>query len=295
MNKQDKILVTGASGLIGSALIRLLISEGYDNLISSKHSDVDLTQQEAVQSYFYHTAPDYVFHLAAHVGGIAENNSNPAKFIYRNTLMQCNVFEAAKEGNVKKLLFPGSACAYPKKALQPIKEQDFLEGTPEPTNLAYAIAKINGIVMAQSYAKEYGMNVVLPMVANTYGPGDRSTHVIPDMMKRFRENKHETVFWGTGAPLREFIHADDVARAFLFLMQHYDSPEIINVGTMQEISIKNLAILIAAIGGYSGNISFDDTKPDGISRKALDSSRLRAMGWKPEISLDHGLKAAYDH
>ncbi len=286
MEKDSKILVTGASGMIGSALVRLLKAQGYENIVTER---IDLIEQEAVQNYFYNVSPNYVFHLAGHVGGIAQNHSESADFIYYNTIMQCNVFEAARELGVKKLLFPGSACAYPAKALQPIKEQDFLHGKPESTNLAYALAKQNGIVMAQSYAKQYGMKVVLPMIANTYGPNDRSTHVIPDMIRKFRAAKDTITLWGSGMVRREFIHADDVAFALLFLMKNYDFPEIINVGTMEEIQIRTLAYKIAEICGYDGKINFDTSKPEGVKRKVLDSTRLYNLGWRPKIKLDDGL------
>lgn len=290
MEKQSKILVTGASGLIGGALVRLLKAEDYENIFSPSRNEIDWTEQEAVQSYFYHTSPDYVFHLAAQVGGIQCNNSSPVQFSYNNTLMYCDVFEQSYQSGVKKLLFPGSACAYPKKALQPIKEENFLKGKSEITNIAYALAKQNGIIMAQSYAKQYGMNVVLPMVANTYGKNDRSSHVIPMMMEKFSAASDEVVLWGTGFPLREFIHADDVASAFLFLMQNYDSSEIINVGTQEEISIRQLSQWIGFDKyGYTGKITFDVSKPDGVARKILDSSKIRSMGWEPKIKLYEGI------
>ncbi len=294
MEKTSHILVTGASGLIGSALVRLLKAEGYENVLTPTHEELDLRVQMEVTRYWAKHNPEYVFHLAAVVGGIQANSVYPVKFIFDNTQMQCNVF-AASSGirQVKKLLFPGSACAYPKDALQPIKESSFLQGIPEPTNLAYAVAKINGIIMAQSYAKQYGMKVVLPMVANTYGIGDKSSHVIPMMIEKFCHPN--PIFWGTGTPLREFIYADDVADAFLFLMLNYDSTasDIINVGTEEEIPIKELATKISILANaYSWR--FDDSKPDGAMRKCLDSSRIRAMGWRPKISLDEGLKRVID-
>lgn len=294
MQKQDQILVTGASGLIGSALVRLLKNEGYENLLTPTSDEIDCRLSEDVDDYFLAENPDYVFHLAAHVGGIQENNNNPAQFIYSNTVMQCVIFNACRFTGVKKLLFPGSACAYP-VLNRPIRESDFLGGPVESTNLAYAVAKQNGIVMAQSFAKQYGMNVVLPMVANAYGIGDNSSHVIPDFIKTFRSEDSDAILWGTGSVLREFIYADDVASAFLFLMENYNSSEVINVGTMEEISIINLAKMIANLFGYSRRISTNSEKPDGVSRKLLDSSKIYAMGWKPKVSLKEGLRRVIDN
>lgn len=288
MQKSSRILVTGASGLIGRSLVKLLQQEGYKNVFTPSHKAVDLCSQKQCNSLFWAIEPEYVFHLASHVGGIADNNDHPAQFVYDNTMMHCNVFDAANQVHVKKILFPGSACAYPAITDRMIKETDFLTGPPESTNIAYAAAKINGIIMAQAYAKEYGIKVVLPMVANTYGPGDKSSHVIPMMIEKFKDMKDVTL-WGTGLPMREFIHADDVARAFLFLMQNYDSSEIINVGTMREISIQNLAVYTGMCFDASHIIRFDDSKLDGVARKCLDSTRLKAFGWMPTIGLAEGL------
>jgi GDP-L-fucose synthase len=225
----------------------------------------------------------------------------PAQFIYDNTVMQTNVFASAYKSGVKKLLFPGSACTYPKWAPQPVKEGEFMNGPVEPTNIAYAAAKINGIIMAQSFAREYKMNIIIPMLTNTYGVGDNfspeSSHVIPALMKRFHEaragNLPEVVLWGSGNPLREFIYVDDAADAFIFLMQKYDSYDTVNAGSMQEISVKSLAELIAKVVGYSGNITLDASKPDGAPRKILDSGKLFALGWKPKVSLEEGLRQMY--
>lgn len=293
MEKSSRILITGSSGLIGSALVRLLKKEGYKNLLIPSHQELDFCNQSACYLYFHSNNPDYVFHLAAAVGGIQENIQSPAMLISVNTIMHCNILEACRAYNVRKLLFPGSACAYPANALQPIKESSLLHGIPEITNLAYAIAKINGIVMAQSYARQYDMSVVLPMVANTYGKNDRSSHVIPMMMKKFQD-AHHVIIWGTGKPLREFIYADDVASAFLFLMLNYDSSEIVNVGTGVEYSIAALAHNIKHVMNYKGTVGWDETKPDGIGRKCLDSSRIRAMGWEPKITLEEGLRRIID-
>lgn len=301
MEKLANILITGASGMIGSALARLTALEGYTHVLTPSHAELELRDQRAVAEWFAAHRPEYVFHLAARVGGIHANSHFPGQFLYDNTQMQLNVLEAARKHGVRKLLFPGSACTYPKFAEQPVKEESFLTGPIEPTNLAYATAKINGLVMAQSYAREYGMKVCLPMPTNTYGLGDNfapeASHVIPGLMKRFHEAKlaglEEVVMWGTGTPLREFLYSDDAASGLLFLMQHYDSPDIINLGTMQEVSIGDLARKIASVVGYTGRITQDTSKPDGAPRKLLDSSRLFALGWQPQVGLEEGLKRMY--
>lgn len=302
MEKNDTILITGASGMIGSALARVLKDQGYSRVLTPTHAELELRDQAAVKSYFIEKQPQFVFHLAARVGGIHANSTYPGQFAYDNTQMQCNVFEAARLSGVAKLLFPGSACTYPKLAPQPVKEAEFLNGYIEPTNLAYASAKISGIIMAQSYAREYGMKVVVPMPTNTYGVGDnfdpKASHVIPALMQRFhdaaQQNLPEVVMWGTGSPLREFIYVDDVADAFIFLMKQYHSHEIINVGTMQEITIRDLAQKVAEVTDYKGKISLDATKPDGAPRKLLDSTRLFELGWRPKIDLPEGLMNMYN-
>jgi len=297
------ILITGASGLIGSSLVRELKAAGYKHLLTPPHAELELRDAQATEAYFLKHKPHVVFHLAARVGGIHANHAHPAQFIYDNTAMQLNVFEAARKAGVAKLLFPGSACTYPKMAAQPVKESEFLNGQIEPTNVAYAAAKINGIVMAQSYAREYGMRVVIPMPTNTYGIGDNfnpeASHVIPALMRRFHEakakNLPEVTIWGTGTPLREFIYVDDVANALIFLMLHYEDSQIINVGTMQEVTIADLARQIAQITKYKGKILFDSEKSDGAPRKMLDSSRLFGLQWQPRISLSEGLARMYHH
>ncbi len=302
MNSANIILITGASGMIGSALQKRLMKDGYSNLLTPSHSELDLRDVQATASYFNSHKPEYVFHLAARVGGIQANSKYPAQFIYDNTAMQTSVFEAAHKSGVKKLLFPGSACTYPKLAKQPVMESELLTGSVEPTNIAYAVAKINGIIMAQSFAQEYGMSIVIPMLTNTYGVGDSfntdKSHVIPALMQRFRDaklsNLPEVVIWGTGKALREFIYVDDVVDAFIFLMQSLESHDIINVGTMQEVSINELAHKIAQIAGYTGKIHFDTEKPDGAPRKILDSNKLFGMGWKPGMKLEEGLRLMYD-
>ena len=300
MKINSKILVTGSSGMVGGALVRQLKNHSSD-VLTPTHQDLDLRDQAKVRQYFEQHQPEYVFHLAAIVGGIHANNTYPARFIYDNTQMHCNVIEAAHTHGVKKLLFPGSACTYPKMAPQPIRENCFLDGLIEPTNVAYAAAKINGIVMCQAYAREHEMNAIVPMPTNSYGVGDnfnpQASHVIPGLMLRFHQakvtNLDEVVLWGSGEPLREFIYVDDFADALIFLMKNYDSKEIINLGTMQEISIINLAHKIAATIGYTGRVSLDTTRPDGAPRKCLDSNKLFALGWKPKVGLDEGLKRMY--
>ncbi len=303
MKIHEAILITGASGMIGGALVRILRKEGYTNLLTPTHAALELRDARAVQDYFNTHKPAYVFHLAARVGGIHANAAYPAEFVHDNTAMQLHVFEAARKAGVHKILFPGSACTYPKFAPQPVKEEEFLNGKVEHTNIAYAAAKINGIILAQSYAKQYGMGVVVPMPTNTYGVGDnfnpQASHVIPALMQRFHEakmnNAQEVVIWGSGEPLREFLYVEDAADALIFLMKDRESAEIINVGTMEEISIGDLAQKIAQSVGYKGKIALDVTKPDGAPRKMLDSTPLFALGWRPQTSLSDGLSRMYFH
>jgi GDP-L-fucose synthase len=302
MKKTSKILITGGSGMAGTALARLLHDKNYSNILSPSHQNLDLIQQDKVEDYFAQHQPEYIFHLAAIVGGIYANNTYPSDFIYNNTIMHCNILRAAHKNGARKVLFPGSACTYPKLAPQPIMEASFLDGKIESTNLAYAAAKINGIVMAQSFAKQYGLSIVIPMPTNAYGVGDNFSpehaHVIPALIKRFHEaklnNQLVVEIWGTGTPLREFMYVDDFASGLLFLMENYDSPEIINLGTMEEISIGKLAHQIAAIVGYQGKIVLDTTKPDGAPRKCLNGEKMLAMGWRPQIHLEEGLRRTYE-
>jgi GDP-L-fucose synthase len=302
MKTNTKILITGSTGMVGGALLKQLKSFSA-TLLTPTHQELDLRDQSLVMQYFAEHQPQYVFHLAAIVGGIHANNTYPAKFIYDNTQMHCNVIQAAHAYGVEKLLFPGSACTYPKMAPQPIAEKYFLDGLIEPTNVAYAAAKINGIVMCQAFAREHQMNAIVPMPTNSYGIGDnfnpQASHVIPGLMQRFHQAKvddlAEVVLWGTGKPVREFIYVDDLADALIFLMNNYDSHEIINVGTMQEISIAELAHKIAATVGYSGKISLDIERPDGAPRKCLDSNKLFDLGWKSTVNLDVGLAGMYQH
>lgn len=303
MHMLAKILITGSTGMIGTALVKQLVQGGYTQLLTPTHQQLDLCHQTQVAHYFERHQPEYVFHLAARVGGIYANSHYPAQFIYENTQMHCNVIHSAAQYQVKKLLFPGSACTYPKLAPQPIAEKSFLDGLIEPTNLAYATAKINGIVMCQAYRQQHGLNAIVPMPTNAYGIGDNFdptfSHVIPALMQRIHDAKKQQlpsiVLWGTGQSLREFIYVDDFANALIFLMQAYDGAELINVGSMQEISIIELAKKIAQIVGYEGDIELDVSKPDGAPRKCLDSSKLFELGWQPKISLQEGLSCMYRH
>lgn len=302
MNKNSKIFIAGHSGLVGNAIFRLLKSEGYANLIVATHSGLNLEDEKAVIEFFKNNKPEYVFLCAALVGGIMENKSRPAEFIYRNLKIQNNIIESSRQYDVKKLLFMGSSCIYPRLSKQPIKEEYLMTGKLEPTNEAYAIAKIAGISMCQSYRKQYGCNYISVMPTNIYGPGDslgsRKAHVIPALMKKFIEAKNkkqnELVLWGTGKAKREFLHTEDLARASLFLMKKYDDGEIINIGTGEDISIKKLAQIIAKITQYSGKITWDTNKPDGMPRKLLDVKKINDLGWKHSIDLEDGLKQTYD-
>lgn len=301
MKKNSKILITGSGGMVGSSLAKNLSNLGYSNLILPKKNDLDLRNQLEVENFFKKQNPEYIFHLAAIVGGIHANNSYPAKFIYDNTQMHLNVIESSNKIGVKKLLFPGSACTYPRLASQPISEESFLSGLLEPTNLAYAVAKINGIVTAQSYSKQFGLNVVVPMPTNAYGVGDNfdieNSHVIPALIRRFYDaklkNEKEILIWGSGNAMREFIYVDDLSDGLIFLMLNYNDSKIINIGSMQEISIKDLAFKIAKIVNYEGQIKFDISKPDGMPRKCLNSSKIHELGWKAKVSIDEGLEKTF--
>lgn len=308
MNKNSKVYVAGHRGLVGSAIWRVLSSEGYENLVGRSHRELDLEDQGQVQQFFDTEKPDYVFLAAARVGGIHANNTYPADFIYNNIQIQNNVIDAAYRSGVQKLLFLGSSCIYPKFAKQPMDEGQLLDGKLEPTNEPYAIAKIAGIVMCQSYNRQYGTNFISVMPTNLYGPGDNyhpeNSHVIPGLLRRFHEakeqNKEEVVVWGTGSPLREFLYSEDLARACVFLMANYDAGEdstggeIVNIGSGIEVSIKELAETVKRVVGFEGKLTFDSTKPDGTPRKLLDVSRLHGMGWQHKIDLESGLKLAYE-
>jgi GDP-L-fucose synthase len=301
MNKSDKIYIAGHGGLVGSAILRLLSSRGYSNIIFRSHSELDLTDQANVMDFFKQERPDYVFLTAAKIGGIHANSTYPGDFIRDNLLIQANIIDAAYKSNTKKLLFLGSSCIYPKFALQPIKEEYLLTAELEPTNEWYAIAKIAGIKMCQAYRKQYGFDAISLMPTNLYGPGDNfnleDSHVLPALIRKFHEakkgNKSEMIVWGTGTPGREFLHVDDLADAMLFLMVNYQGAEILNVGVGKDISIQELAELIKKITGYNGKIVFDSSKPDGTPRKLLDISKVKKLGWSPKISLEQGIESTY--
>ena len=301
MNFSDRIFVAGHSGLAGSAIVRELRRQGFRNLILKSHRETDLSSRDAVDRLFASEKLDYVFQAAAKVGGILANSQYPATFLYENLAIELNVIDSAWRHGVKKLAFLGSSCIYPKLAAQPLKEEYLLTGPLEPTNEAYAIAKIAGIKLCQAYRAQYGFHAICLMPTNLYGPGDNfdpeSSHVIPALIRKFedarRNGHHEVTVWGTGTPRREFLHVDDLACAALFLMQNYDEAGIVNVGTGEDITISDLARLIARIVGYSGQIVFDPGKPDGTPRKLLDTSKLRILGWQHRIGLEEGIRATY--
>jgi GDP-L-fucose synthase len=301
MNKDSKIYVAGHRGMVGSAIHRQLQKEGYNNLVSATSLELDLRNSAAVDEFFKEHEPEYVFLAAAKVGGILANDRYPADFLYDNLMIQNNVIEAAYRYNVEKLLFVGSSCIYPKHAPQPLREESLLSGYLEPTNEAYAIAKIAGIKLCQAYQKQHDRRFICAMPANLYGYGDNyhpeNSHVLPALIRRFHEakenNLQEVIIWGTGTPMREFMFADDVGAACLFLMQYYEKPEIINVGTGEEISILDLAKTIASVVGFEGRIGLDKTKPDGTPRKVMDSSRLHTLGFHHQTSLKEGLVLTY--
>ena len=300
MNKNTKIYISGHRGMVGSAIRRKLEAEGYSNLVFRTSSQLDLRDQYAVKSFFESEKPEYVFLAAAKVGGIMANSRYKADFLYDNLIIQTNVIHESYKSGVKKLLFLGSSCIYPKHCLQPMKEEYLLTGPLEETNDAYAIAKISGIKMCKAYREQYGCNFISVMPTNLYGPNDNydleNSHVLPALIRKFHEakveNKPSVTIWGTGSPLREFLHADDLADACLFLMNNYDEADHINVGVSKEISIKNLALLIKDKVGFEGKLEFDTSKPDGTPRKMMDSSKIYNLGWKPSITLNEGLSRA---
>lgn len=302
MEKASKIFVAGHRGLVGSAIVRALEAAGYTNIVKKNRDELDLLDQKAVADFFATEKPEYVFDAAAKVGGILANKEHPAEFIYQNLVIQNNIIQNAYLNGVKKLVFLGSSCIYPKLATQPIKEEYLLTGPLEPTNDAYAIAKIGGIMMCQSYNKQYGTNYISLMPTNLYGPNDNfnltSSHVLPAMIRKFHEaktnNSPSVPLWGTGSPMREFLHVDDLADAAVYLMNNYDGSDIVNIGTGEDVTIKELAELIRDTVGYKGEIDWDTSKPDGTPRKLLDVSRLHGLGWKHKISLPEGVKDTYN-
>ena len=302
LTKESRIFVAGHRGLVGSAIVRHLKKEGYNNLIVRSRAEVDLTSRSAVDMLFESTRPEFVILAAAKVGGILANSQSPADFIRDNLAIQLNVIDAAFHHGVEKLEFLGSSCIYPKLAPQPLKEEYLLTGPLEPTNEWYAVAKIAGIKLCQAYRMQYGFNAICLMPTNLYGPGDNfdlnTSHVLPALLRKFHEAKagakSEVVLWGTGTPCREFLHADDLAAAALFLLEHYNEHDIINVGTGEDIAIRELAELIAKIVGFQGEMTFDASKPDGTPRKLLDVGRLNGLGWKAGIPLQQGVQSAYE-
>jgi GDP-L-fucose synthase len=302
MDKGARIFVAGHRGLVGSAIVRRLQAAGFDRIVTRAHSELDLTSQARVEEFFAAERPEYVFLAAAKVGGIRANAALPAEFIRENLLIQTLLIDAAWRHGARKLQFLGSSCVYPKFARQPISEDQLLAAPLEPTNEAYAVAKIAGIRMCQAYRRQYGFPAICLMPTNLYGPGDnfdpQDSHVLPALLRKFheaKENGEPTVtVWGSGQPRREFLHVDDLAGAAVFLMERYDSAEIINVGAGKDLPIAELAGLIREVVGYQGNIGFDPAQPDGTPRKLLDVSRLDQLGWKPSIGLRQGIEQTYD-
>lgn len=302
MEKNSKIYIAGHRGMVGSAIHRKLQKEGYNNIITRSSSELDLRVQSDVEEFFEQEKPDYVFLAAAKVGGIIANNTYRADFLYENLQIQNNIIHSSYLKGVKKLMFLGSSCIYPKLAPQPLKEDYLLTGLLEPTNEPYAIAKIAGIKMCDAYRSQYGCNYISVMPTNLYGYNDnyhpQNSHVLPALIRRFHEakinNTPEVTIWGTGSPKREFLFADDLAEACYYLMQNYDEEGLVNIGTGEDISIKDLALLIKDIIGYEGEINFDTSKPDGTPRKLMDVSKLHSKGWQHKIELRDGIKLAYE-
>lgn len=297
MEKTAKIFVAGSNGMVGSAIVRELKKNGFQNLLLPNSATLDLRNQADVAAFFEASKPDYVFLAAAKVGGIHANNTYPAQFLYENMMIQNNVIHHAHLNNVKKLLFLGSSCIYPKYAEQPIREDSLLTGILEPTNEAYAIAKISGVEMCKFYNQQYNSNFISAMPTNLYGINDNfdlnNSHVLPALLRKFIEaknnNANEVSIWGSGSPKREFLYVDDLAKACLFLMLNYNDSETINIGTGEDLAIKDLAILIKETVDFKGNLVFDASKPDGTPRKLLDVSRINKLGWKHEVSLEEGI------
>lgn len=301
MPKGSHIYVAGHRGLVGSAIVRRLKIQGYTNIISRIHAELDLIDQQAVAEFFVQEKPEYVFLAAAKVGGILANNTYPAEFIYNNLSIQNNIIHASYLSGVKKLLFLGSSCIYPRLCPQPIREEYLLSGYLEPTNEAYAIAKIAGIKMCAAYNRQYGTQFMSVMPTNLYGPNDNfdleTSHVLPALIRKCHEakekNREEVVIWGTGGTRREFMHVDDLADACIYLMNNYEGKEIINIGVGEDLTIGELAEMVARIVGFQGKLRFDTSKPDGTPQKLLDVSRLHSLGWQARISLEEGIKRTY--
>ena len=301
MNKDSKVFIAGHTGMVGSAFVRYLKNEGYTNLITRSHSELDLTEQSRVKDFFLAESPEYVILAAGKVGGIMANASYPAEFIYNNLQILSNVIHYSWLSNVKKLLLIGSSCIYPRECPQPMREKQLLSGPLEPTSEPFATAKIAGIRMCQSYNRQYGTNYISLVSTNSYGPGDNfnpdTSHLVPGLISKFHEAKASgrpsVTLWGTGTPRREFIHVDDLSAAGVFLMNNYDDSEIINVGAGNDMSVKEYAELISKIVGFKGEILFDKTKPDGAPRKLLDNTKIKNLGWSPGIDLETGIKATY--
>lgn len=301
MDKSSKIYVAGHRGMVGSSIVRALQKNGFTHIICKSSAELDLKNQQAVFDFFAEEKPDYVFLAAAKVGGIVANNTYRADFLYENLAIQNNVIHASYVNKVKKLMFLGSSCIYPKLAPQPLKESYLLTGPLEPTNEPYAIAKIAGIKMCEAYRDQYGCNFISVMPTNLYGPNDNysleNSHVLPAMIRKFYEAKQQNLssmtLWGTGSPMREFLHADDLAEACLFLMESYDEKELVNVGTGEDVTIKELAQLVKETIGFEGEIIWDTNRPDGTPRKLMDVSKLHGLGWKHKIELKEGIQLAY--
>ncbi|MRX38743.1 NAD-dependent epimerase/dehydratase family protein [Flavobacterium sp. LC2016-23] len=302
MNLNDKIYIAGHRGMVGSAILRQLKAEGYTNFVLKTSSELDLRNQQAVADFFENEKPEYVFLAAAKVGGIIANNTYRGDFIYENLMIQNNIIHQSYLNKVKKLMFLGSSCIYPKMAPQPLKEEYMLTGELEPTNEPYAIAKIAGIKMCDAYRDQYGCNFISVMPTNLYGPNDnydlKNSHVLPAMLRKFiiakRNGDSSVTIWGTGSPKREFLHADDLAEACLFLMKNYNDSGLVNIGVGEDISILDLAILVKKIVGFEGEIVTDTTKPDGTPRKLMDVSKLNGFGWKAKTTLEEGIQRVYE-
>ncbi len=302
MNIPDKIYVAGHRGMVGSAIVRRLQKDGFNNIITRTSKELDLRDQPAVAAFFTDVRPDYVFLAAAKVGGIMANNTYRGQFIYENLMIQNNVIHHAHLNNTKKLMFLGSSCIYPKMAPQPLKEEYLLTGPLEPTNEPYAIAKIAGIEMCDAYRAQYGSNFISVMPTNLYGPNDNydlaTSHVLPAMLRKMHEakinNQQDVTIWGTGTPKREFLHADDMADACFYLMQNYNEKGLVNIGVGEDISIRDLAQLIKRIVGFEGELIFDTSKPDGTPRKLMDVTKLHSLGWKASLNLEEGINKVYE-